>query len=200
MSKIRHHSHELPGTTVSSPRYGLALFSTGDRLLHMDAVWQEIFANSRQTAAGISLGKMAELAVAQGIVDPGYLSGDDWCGTLLSWWKHGAKTPFQINLRSGCAVHLACSHLGDESRVAVAIELNTDGQRNSSTSDNSVDVAKIYTLMTNIGAATHGLSGSSLSVEQAAWLDAICDAGEGIVELLGFDPAASNQLEVRQTG
>ncbi|MEM6308528.1 MAG: hypothetical protein AAF754_00650 [Pseudomonadota bacterium] len=200
MSKIRHHSHELPGSTVSGPRYGLAVFSPDDRLLHMDAAWQAIFANVRDASSGITLGKLAELAVGQGVVDPGYLSNDDWCGTLLTWWKHGAKTPFQIDLRSGCAVHLACSHLGEEGRIAVAIEMVEGDHQTSTGRRPSFDADKIYALMTSIGAATHGLSSSNLSVEQAAWLDAICDAGEGVVELLGFDPTTSDHEGLRQAG
>ena len=199
MSKIRHQSHELPGSSVPAPRYGMAIFSTDDRLLHSDASWAEVFSHIRDAVAGASLGDLAEMAVKQNVVDPGYLSAEDWCGTLLTWWKHGAKSPFQIQLRSGCSVHLACSDLGDAGRVAVAIEVQ-EGRKSApaTQSGGGPSAPDIYALLGKIGAATHGLSDTDLNTEQAACLDAICEAGEGVVALL--EPHMDPEPELRQVG
>ena len=78
MSKIRHQSHELPGSSAPAPRYGMAIFSPDDRLLHSDASWAEVFSHIRDAVAGTSLGELAEMAVRQNAVDPGYLSAEDW--------------------------------------------------------------------------------------------------------------------------
>ena len=199
MSKIRHQSHELPGVSVSSPRYGIAIFSPDDRLLHYDAGWAGRFANVRDAVAGISLATLAEMAVRQDVVDPGYLSAEDWCGTLLTWWKHGAKSPFQIQLRSGCSIHLSCSDLGDAGRVAVAIEVQESSKSAPATqSVGGPSAPEIYALLGKIGAATHGLSDTDLNTEQAACLDAICEAGEGVVALL--EPHMDPEPELRQVG